>query len=149
MCKELNRKIFILWITSHNWMDPCYMSITWLAPGVEIDFCCCISFHIYRFYNAYFIFSTFLYLLYSQFSLYVLVLSCFCIFRVYLSSKLWWVFFFIILSFLLISLYISGFLYPSYFQVFIIFSIFSSFLKFLYFYAFQMFHRSNFPSLFL
>ena len=30
-------------LTSREWMGSRYISITWLAPGVEIDFCRCIS----------------------------------------------------------------------------------------------------------
>ena len=80
----------------------------------------------------------------SLFSLYVLVLSCFCIFRVYLTSILC-VFFHNSQFFTYIFVYF-GFSISFIFSGFIIFSIFSSFLKFLYFYAF---HRSNFPNLFL
>ena len=46
----------------HNMIGP------W-SWNKEIDFCRCISFYIYKFYNIYFIFSSFLYLRYFQFSL--------------------------------------------------------------------------------
>ena len=51
----------------------------------QMDFCCCRSLYIYRFYNTYFIFSSFLYFLYSQLFLHFQVLSSFCIFRVFLD----------------------------------------------------------------
>ena len=51
----------------------------------QMDFCCCRSPYIYRFYNTYFIFSSFLYFLYSQLFLHFQVLSSFCIFRVFLD----------------------------------------------------------------
>ena len=96
-----------------------------------------------------FIFSTFLYLLYSQFSLYFLVLSSFCIFRVYFSSIFWVLLFLLNSQFLPISLYIFRFSISFISSGFTIFSIFSSFLHFLYFCAFHMFYILNFPYLFL
>ena len=85
-----------------------------------------------------FIFSTFLYLLYSQFSLYFLVLSSFCIFRVYFSSIFWVLLFLLNSQFLPISLYIFRFSISFISSGFTIFSIFSSFLHFLYFCAFHV-----------
>ena len=111
-----------------------------------IDFCCCILFYIYMFYNTYFIFPSFLYLLYSQFSLHFLVLSSFCIFRVYSSSILRGFLSFLnsqLLPYTYIFLYVFRFSISSIFSGFTIFSTFSSFLYFLYSYAFYMFYISN------
>ena len=106
-------------MTSRNWIDARYISTIWSAPGVEVMyFCLCISFYIYRFYNVYFIFSSFLHL-YSQFSLYFEVFSSFCIFRVYFFSILWSFLFFPNSQFFYLYPYIfAGFLYLSYFSGF-------------------------------
>ena len=82
-------------------------------------------------------FSSFLYLLYSQFSLYFLVLSIvYSRFAFILYYEAFC--FFLILSFLPTPLYIFRFSISFIFSGFTKFSILSSFLYFLYFYAFHV-----------
>ena len=37
MLLQMNSNSLVIKQTSHNWMDPHYVSITWLAPGVETN----------------------------------------------------------------------------------------------------------------
>ena len=118
--------------------EPCYISITWLPPRVEISKKIFVTAYHYTF-TSFTIPSSYFqvfYLYCSQFSLYFLVLSSFCIFRVYISSILSGLLFFRNSQYLPISLNVFRFSMSFILSGFSKLSIFSSFLHYLFFHVF-------------
>ena len=132
-------------------MDLYYISITRLAPRVEINKQIFVV--VYSIFTGFTKSISYFQVFYTFFILSFLYIFRFCLAFVFswFTFLLYYevIYFFLILSFLPISSSIFRFSISSILSGFTIFSIFSSFLYFLDFYAFHMFYILNSPYLFL